>query len=301
MLVAEQDTATGAGRRAAAPAAAERWFHGGARPRPGALRMVCFPHAGGTPTVYQGWTGALGDRVQVVPVLPPGRGLRTREEPYRDLAALAEATATALLECRLADDYVLFGHSMGALAAYETACRLRSLGAPGPRHLFVSGSRAPHQYGTRLHEPADDEGLRRLVGELGGLGPDEAMGRAYLERRLPVLRADLQACESYRWQPRAPLDCPMTAFSAAGDPIATEEQLDGWREYTAASLLRRHLPGGHFYLNGPSAGTLLACLRTELDRLTGPAAPLPAAARPPHPHNAKDMKDVKEASWTHRP
>ncbi|WP_369387664.1 thioesterase II family protein [Streptomyces sp. CG1] len=251
----------------------ERWFHGDSRPRSGAVRMICFPHAGGTPSVYHDWAARLGERVQVVAVLLPGRGLRMSEEPYRVMASLAQDAAEALLGCGLADNYVLFGHSMGALLAYETACRLRVLGAREPKHLFVSGSRAPHHYGVPMRRSLDDDGLRRLVAELGGLGADEAMGRAYLERRLPVLRADLAACENYRWEPRAPLNCPMTAFSAAGDPIATTEQMDAWREYTDGSLLRRHLPGGHFYLTGPSRLRLLRELRAELDRVAPLRAP----------------------------
>ncbi|HEY3480390.1 MAG TPA: alpha/beta fold hydrolase, partial [Streptomyces sp.] len=218
MLVSERATAAGGRRQPSGP---ERWFPAGSRRRGGAPRVICFPHAGGTPSLYRDWAAGLGGRSDVVPVLLPGRGLRMREEPYEAIAPLADEIADALLACGLADDYVLFGHSMGALLAYETAVRLRALGAPRPRHLFVSGSRAPHQYGVPMRHSLDDDGLRRLVAELGGLGADEAMGRAYLERRLPVLRADLAVCEGYRWRPRAPLDCPMTAFSADGDPIAT--------------------------------------------------------------------------------
>jgi surfactin synthase thioesterase subunit len=230
------------------------------------LRLICFPYAGGTPSVYRDWEEHLGDHVQVVPVLLPGRGLRLRERPYQSIGPLAGDIATALTEHGLTREYAMFGHSMGALLAYEVACELRERGEAEPRHLFVSGSRAPHLYGDRADHRLPDEALLRVVRDLGGLSGSESVGGAYLQRRLPVLRADLGVCENYRWRPRPPLGCPMTAFSATDDPIATPVQVEAWREYTSGSLLRRHLAGDHFYLTGASRHRLLRELRGELGR-----------------------------------
>lgn len=234
-------------------------------PRP---RLICFGYAGGTPSVYRDWPDLLGPGVTVVPVLLPGRGLRLAEEPYTDMEPLARDVTDALVAAGHVDDYALFGHSMGALLAYEVACALRDRGRPGPSHLFVSGSRAPHLYGGPADQALGDDDLRRLVHDLGGLDPDDRVGGSYLERRLPVLRADLTLCARYRWRPRIPLDCPMTAFSAAPDPVAPPDRVEAWRTYTSASLLHHRVPGGHFYLNGPARLPLLRELRAELTRTT---------------------------------
>ncbi|MFD5698625.1 thioesterase II family protein [Streptomyces lasiicapitis] len=229
--------------------------------------LICFSYAGGTPSVYRDWPDLLGPGVTVVPVLLPGRGLRLGEAPYTDMAPLARDVTDALLAAgHVHDCYTLFGHSMGALLAYEVACELRERGQPGPRHVFVSGSRAPHLYDGPDGQGLGDDDLRQLVHELGALGSGDEVGRFYLERRLPVLRADLTLCARYRWRPRRPLDCPMTAFSAAGDPIAPRAHVEAWRPYTSASLLHRRVPGGHFYLNGPARLPLLRELRAELTR-----------------------------------
>ncbi|MFD9905353.1 thioesterase II family protein [Streptomyces sp. NPDC059063] len=231
-------------------------------------RLICFPYAGGTPSVYRDWQGLLGRSIRVVPVQLPGRGPRLGEAPYTDLEALVTDLTDALLAAGLAHDYALFGHSMGALLAYEVACALRERGEPEPRHLFVSGSRAPHLYGDRSDHTLADADLRRLVHDLGALDPGDRVGGAYLERRLPVLRADLTACERYRWRPRRPLDCPMTAYSATRDPLAPAPLVEAWRAYTRASLLRRHVAGDHFFLTGTGRQPLLRDLRTELTRST---------------------------------
>ncbi|MFD0416961.1 thioesterase II family protein [Streptomyces sp. NPDC127108] len=232
-------------------------------PRP---RLICFSYAGGTPSVYRDWPDLLGPGVRVVPVLLPGRGLRLGEEPYTDMAPLARDVTDALVAAGHVGDHALFGHSMGALLAYEVACELRARARPGPSHLFVSGSRAPHLYGGPDDQALGDDDLRRLVRDLGALDSDDRVGGSYLERRLPVLRADLTLCARYRWRPRRPLDCPMTAFSAAHDPVAPPDRVDAWRTYTSASLLHRRVAGGHFYLTGPARLPLLRELRAELTR-----------------------------------
>ncbi|MBS2548528.1 thioesterase [Catenulispora sp. NL8] len=232
------------------------------------LRLICFPHAGGTPSLYHDWPRLLDPAIQVVPVLLAGRGLRSHQQPVSVLQPLVQEVVQALVRAGHTDRFAMFGHSMGALLAYEVACALRDRGLPEPEHLFVSASKAPHLYGAAAGWPTNDTDLRRMVGELGGLGPDEEMGLAYLERRLPVLRADLRLCAEYVWTPRTPLNCPMTAFSADGDPVATPAQMEAWREYTANSLLRRHLPDGHFYLNHDAGrAALLRFVRADLDRL----------------------------------
>src|SRR3546814_15606287 len=49
----------------------------------------------------------------------------------------------AAIEPQLDRPFVFFGHSMGALVAFETARELRRRGLPPPIRLFVSGRRAP--------------------------------------------------------------------------------------------------------------------------------------------------------------
>lgn len=265
------------------PAPLRSWFPDVDPDRPAAVRLVCFSYAGGTPSVYRDWSEHLGRHVQVVPVLLPGRGLRLRESPYTAMAPLAADAADALVRQGHAERCAFFGHSMGALLAYEVACELRDRFGREPLHLFASGSKAPHHYGTGRNHALPDEELRRMVRDLGGLGPDKTIGGSYLDRRLPILRADLGACERYRWIPRRPLGCPVTAFSATDDPIAPLSQVDGWRDYTAGSFLRRHLTGDHFYLTGPGRDRLLRELDAELYRAAGRMADPDPAVGPTVP------------------
>ncbi|XMN07859.1 thioesterase II family protein [Streptomyces griseobrunneus] len=242
------------------------WFPAGAPgpAAPDALPLVCFPYAGGTPSVFHRWARPLGTGVRVAPLLLPGRGLRLAEEPFTSMGPLVDAVTDALTDQGLDADCAFFGHSMGAVLAYEVACALRERGRPGPRGLFLSGSRAPHSYGDRRDSTLPEEELVALLGGLGGLGAGpSAVRRAFLRRRLPALRADLRVCDHYRWRRRAPLDLPLTVMTGADDPLARPEQADSWRTYTTAAFHRHEVPGAHFYLlEEPTQDLLLHELRS---------------------------------------
>jgi thioesterase len=242
------------------------WLPDAPLPSTAPLRLLCFSYAGGTPSVFRQWPGALGTDVDVIGVLSPGRGTRLAETPYRQMRPLVEAIADALTAADLARDYAVFGHSMGALVGYEVSCELRHRGYQGPLHLFVSGSKAPQLYGKETSHAASDDDLCRLIDALGGMTGAVGTGQAYLKRRLPVLRADLAVCERYRWAPRAPLDCPVTAFRGTADPIASAGQVEAWREYTSRSFVQHALTGNHFFLIDEQQ-PLLTRLRAELSRI----------------------------------
>lgn len=254
------------------------WFPGVDTGRTARVRLVCFSYAGGTPSIYRHWAQPLGADVQLVPVLLPGRGTRLRERPHTGMGPLVAEIVDALVGAGLAADCAMFGHSMGALLAYEVACELRRRGHQQPLHLFVSGSRPPHLYGRENNHALDDDALQAMVRGLGGLAAEGTLTEGYLVRRLPVLRSDLAVCESYRWTPRTPLECPTTAFSGTQDPIATPAQTDGWRDYTSRSFVARVVPGNHFFLTGVARDRVLAGIRAELDLLLADRSRVPVPA-----------------------
>jgi medium-chain acyl-[acyl-carrier-protein] hydrolase len=220
-----------------------------ARPDPAArLRLFCLPFAGGGATMFRSWQDDLPLSIQVCPVQPPGRETRFREPAYSRMAPLVEALADTL-HPHLGRPFAFFGHSLGALAAFELTRALRRRGDPSPERLIVSGHSAPHLPLRRksMHALPEDEfraELRRLNGTPAAVLDNDELMRALT----PTLRADMAVAETYAPADEPPLDCPILAVGGAKDAIAPPPDLDAWRRYTRAAFELRLLPGDHFFL-----------------------------------------------------
>ncbi|MFI7406740.1 thioesterase II family protein [Streptomyces sp. NPDC049541] len=213
-------------------------------------RLVCFPHAGGSATAFKELAHVLPANFDVVSVQYPGRQDRYGEKPFTSLAPLVEAVAEELTR-ELATDprrpYALFGHSMGALVAFETALLLAQGELPGPRRLFLSGRGGPETGSLPYHLFGDAEVLDD-VRRLGGTDRSMLADPDLLELVLPALRADYKALGTYSWRGAEPLAVAVTALSGDSDPMMTVEDAGTWRAYTTGDFDVKVFSGGHFYL-----------------------------------------------------
>lgn len=201
---------------------------------------MCFPHAGGAASWYQPFAQAFSGRCELVAVQYPGRQDRRSEPLIDDIRVLADRIAPLLARDR---PLHLFGHSMGAMVAFEVALRV------GPDHLFVSGRRAPQIVRDDRVHLRDDAGLiaevRRLAGTNARVFDDEELVRMVL----PAIRADYRAAETYRYRPGPALTCPVTALTGDADPKASVDEVGRWRERTTGTFSVHVFAGGHFFLS----------------------------------------------------
>ncbi|MFE2556374.1 thioesterase II family protein [Streptomyces sp. NPDC055103] len=236
------------------------WFRSFAPAAGDAARLICFPHAGGAASAYFALARALAPHVEVVAVQYPGRHDRRREPAVTDLRLLAGLVTEAL---GVPDrPYALFGHSMGAIVAHETARLLAGRPGPGPLRLFLSGRGAPSA-ALRETGPRDDAALLAEIRRLGGTDGARLDDPDLLELALPVLRADYAALGGYRWTGGPPLDTPVSVLVGAADPLVPPGRAEAWREHTTGPFELRVFPGGHFYLGDATeevAGLVTAAL-----------------------------------------
>ncbi|MFF0740136.1 thioesterase II family protein [Streptomyces sp. NPDC004111] len=213
---------------------------------PGAPRLLCLPHAGGSASFYFPVSAALSPAVDVLAVQYPGRQDR-RLDPA---AESVEALADDLFRVLDADDetpLALFGHSMGAVVGFELARRLEEAGRP-PAAFFASGRRGPAIHRVETVHRRDDAGLIEEIKKLNGTDMTLLDDAEILEMILPSLRADYRLVESYRRGPGTRLSCPVVALTGDNDPRVTVEEARRWAEETSGPFELRVHPGGHFYL-----------------------------------------------------
>ncbi|MFB8751070.1 thioesterase II family protein [Streptomyces parvulus] len=218
-----------------------------------AVRLVCFPHAGGSASAYLRLAAALAPSgVEVLAVQYPGRQDR-RGEPFID--TVDELVEAVLPEVRqwTRGPFALFGHSLGATLAFETARRLTDSGRP-PAHLFLSGRRAPVVPRSDTVHLLDDRSLIERVTRLQGTDPTLLQDEELLRMVLPAIRNDYAMAGAYRYRPGPPLPVPATVLTGDADPNVTPEDARRWSEVVAGPCELNVLPGGHFFLNDHTAG-----------------------------------------------
>lgn len=236
------------------------------KPRPEArLRLFCFPYAGGAASIYRTWPDQLPEEIDVCPVQLPGREGRIREAPLTGTEAALDALEAGLGNELDRGPHAFFGHSMGAVLAFELARRRRAAGLGEPVHLFASGRSAPTE--PDLDEPIHDlppEPFRQRLRELNGTPPEVLDHPELMQLVEPLLRADFQLVETYEYRPGPPLSCPITAIGGIGDDHVSQEQIEPWREMTKGPYRQHMLPGDHFFLNGEARGDVLRIIARAL-------------------------------------
>ncbi|WP_225726910.1 MULTISPECIES: thioesterase II family protein [unclassified Nocardia] len=211
------------------------------RPQPAArLRLVFFPHAGGSASFYRGWAEYLPESVELAIAMYPGREDRLFDSHPDTLEELAAGFACALPQ---GIPLVLYGHSMGAAVAYEVARRA----AHRPEQLIVSGQPAPNRQRPNDVHLRDDAGL---VDELRGLGGATTLldHPEIRELMLPMIRSDYRLIETYRPNSPAPLDIPVVAVIGDADPEVDADEAGAWRDHTVSGFELHTVPGGHFQI-----------------------------------------------------
>lgn len=226
------------------------------------IRLFCLPYAGAGALIYRSWPAALSRSVDVCLVQLPGRESRLLEALLRHTSNLIPPMTQALRPW-LDRPFVIFGHSLGALLGFELARNMQRLGTPAPELLIASAVAAPHIPRTRFISGLDDEQFVEELHKLGGTSPEVLANEDLRRVFLPVLRADMHLCETYRPSGQGVLNCAISAFGGASDPETPRPALLAWRDYTRA-FTWRIFPGGHFFIHS-QASAVLAAVTEELD------------------------------------
>ncbi|MFF9908900.1 thioesterase II family protein [Streptomyces olivaceus] len=246
------------------------------------LRLFVLHHAGGSHVTYRRWPALLPRQWEVTLLDAPGRG-RLGHLPQLDNAGRLADFFLRRLQGELRAPYAFFGHSMGALIAYEMTLRLAARGRVLPVWLGLSARGAPRPGGEdKQHHRLSDAELQTHLELLGGT-PEEVFEQPDLWALYdPLIRGDLRLVETWRPQAgTAPLPVPLSVFAGSEDTSVPARRLAGWEQHTDHFLGLRVMDGGHFYFQDDPE-PLLGRIRQDLAAalMTGAPHQQPASTRP---------------------
>lgn len=213
------------------------------------MPLICVPFAGAGASFFYPWNELAADELALMTVQLPGREWRLAEEPYTDAQQAADA-----LFLELADELggsgpvMLFGHSLGAVLAFELARRFCDHPGFDVARLMVSGSPGPWTRRTRRATGLADEEFFERVSEFAEYSDETLRNPEVRELILPVLRADVEMHENYVPLRDDPLPAPILSIRGAGDQLVPAEQAAEWSDATSREFELLNLPGGHMYL-----------------------------------------------------
>jgi surfactin synthase thioesterase subunit len=212
------------------------------------LPLLVFPHAGSGASAYRDFSKVLSAKFNVIVFQYPGRQDRAAEA---SLASLPEIAAGAFGEFRASDrdrelPIVTFGHSMGALVAFEFV-RLAEANGIDVRLLNVSAAVAPSDAADKPSHPKGDEEILKHLAALEGTDSDVIANRELMRLALPVIKADYQAFDAYYCADDVKVAAPIHAMGGDQDPYITLGDLYGWGKHTDNAKVTV-FDGGHFYL-----------------------------------------------------
>lgn len=223
------------------------WFNNFSKNINAPYRLFTFPFAGGSSAIYRQWPAGLPD-VEVMAVCLPGRERRFEERPFDSMAALMQQLVPQIAPL-LDRPFAFFGHSMGALMAFELVRQLATSKLPQPEKLFLSAFYAPEKLTERqpLHRLPDADFLQRLI-SFGGIPAAVLDAPELLELLLPTVRADFSMIETFDIAAGNPIGRDIVAICGSHDHAAPRRDMLGWRNHTTADFSLSELEGGHFFL-----------------------------------------------------
>ena len=226
-------------------------------------RLFCFHHAGGGVVIFKNWLG-FSSHVEVIPVEIPGHSSRHDEECVTDFGDVVRESAAAIAAAADPRPIYLYGHSLGAVIAFETALVLKKKYGISVKKLFVAGRQAPMDEdvtGYRL-----EMGTGKLYEELISMGMttrEDVEDETFRKFFQPVLISDYKLNENYRYNGEK-LKCPIVALCGDEDHTAPREVMARWEKVTEKGFSEYEFHGSHFFPYNSMEKNVLRVLRNEI-------------------------------------
>lgn len=213
------------------------------------IRLFCFHHSGGSSSTFRQWSKDITDHTELIAVQLPGREERFNEPLLKNISQIV-SNLCEHFNNYLDKPFIFFGHSTGALIAFEFARALRKHGISGLKHLIASGTKAPQILLKKypIHNLPNFKFIEELK-KYNGISDYIIKNEELMSLFMPTLRADFCISETYKYHTERPLANPITALGGLNDNTVDFRDILKWEEQTSILFKHHFLFGDHFFIN----------------------------------------------------
>lgn len=210
--------------------------------------LICLPYAGGSSAIFSKWHKYFSKKIKILAIDYPGHGKKFHELLKTEVKLIVEAILPELPK-NLSNCY-LYGHSLGAIIAFEILRTLQEQHKPLPMHLIVSGANSPAfpDEEENIGQLSDNEFLSKMQNRYKGFTQEILEQNELLQILIPIVRADVLASENYLFKESSKISCPITAIAGVDDKDIQLEKLMAWGNLTSKSFRHVLIPGDHLSL-----------------------------------------------------
>lgn len=214
-----------------------------------AQRLFFFPYAGAGAYAYRPWANLLDEHTDLIAIRLPGRESRCGQPFFTSMNQIVSELVCAV-DPLLNLPAVFFGHSMGALIAFELARKLQKMEKQNIKLLVVSACFAPQNISLRDSlSLLDDESFLSRISLYGGIPAEILNDDELMKMIFPRLRADMSILDSYQYIETEKLNCPILSLYAEDDACVPTDFINQWKSQTNVEFMSKKFSGGHFYIN----------------------------------------------------
>ena len=198
------------------------------------MKMFCLVHAGGFAMRYDAMADMLAkksnDSITLIPLEYAGRGKKYGQPFYSTFDELTRNMSEEIAGMLgPSEPYCLFGHSMGAYAAIETAYQMQKVHHNAPVMTILSGAASPY-VAAKQEVGMSNEEMISYLRDIGGTEENVLKNRIFETELLPILQADLDTLRTYRFAHEGqPLPSYLVATYGQEDPAYRIGQVEGWK------------------------------------------------------------------------
>lgn len=221
--------------------------------------IFLLPFAGGSSLIYNTWKF---NNLDPHPIEYSGHGFRYQEPLAVSMEDIVKDVTDQIQQIipRGEDKFILFGHSMGGLAAWLTAQKLK------PSALYVSACEPPDLLDARRYEKyGNEDALMSYIRDYQRLSEKRMKSKIFLDKLLPVIKNDYRILSEYKYEAAGKLDIPVKIFFSKEDTLMRHEIMQSWSEF-GSDVQFYKLSGDHFYIEDDNTKETIISLIEEMEK-----------------------------------